>query len=312
MGTNSSIEWTTHTFNPWSGCVKVSPACANCYAANLPPGMRRHAVWGADTPRIPASESYWRQPIAWDRAAAKAGERHRVFCASTADVFEARADLDPARLRLFKLIEATPNLDWLLLTKRPDFMAEWFRARVGGFRWPANAWAGTTVEDQKRADERIPHLLRVPARVRFLSMEPLLGPVDLTTVCSVERGAEYEYDALRGRVYHDNGTDMQPRVDWVIVGGESGRSARPTDPVWVRSLRDQCLAAGVAFHFKQWGCWAPLEARPGVGWFTPDGVRRVGIIQEPGERSPMWRLDKHEAGRLLDGRTWDELPRVEA
>jgi protein gp37 len=127
----TKISWAHYTMNPWSGCAKVSPACANCYAATLPPSMRRGAVWGADTARIPASESYWQGPIAWDRKAAKAGERHRVFCASTADVFEARPDLDEARLRLFKLIEATPNLDWLLLTKRPDHMAEWFRTRAG-------------------------------------------------------------------------------------------------------------------------------------------------------------------------------------
>lgn len=292
----TKISWAHYTMNPWSGCVKVSPACANCYAANLPPSMRRGAEWGADTPRVPASESYWQGPIAWDRKAAKAGERHRVFCASTADVFEARADLDPARARLFRLIENTPNLDWLLLTKRPDHMAEWFRAQVGGFRWPANAWAGATVEDQRRADERIPHLLRVPARVRFLSMEPLLGAVDVRPWVNPVR--------------FPDGTALNP-VNWIIAGGESGHNARPSDPVWIRALRDQCLAAGVAFHFKQWGEWAPAHQIVAGVW----EARLDGEERRPCPRTyrwddvtESWCVGKRAAGRLLDGRTWDEVP----
>lgn len=179
MAEITAISWTNHTFNPWSGCVKVSAGCANCYAANLPPAMRRGAEWGKDSPRIPAGEDYWRQPLAWERAAIKAGERRRVFCASTADVFEARDDLDPARARLFALIEATPGLDWLLTTKRADEImrrvpASWRH------RFPRNVWMLVSVEDQRAANERIPHLLKVPAWVRGLSMEPLLGPVDLS------------------------------------------------------------------------------------------------------------------------------------
>lgn len=222
MGTDTKIEWAHHTFNPWSGCEKVSAGCANCYAAALPPGMRRGAEWGKDRPRVVASESYWRQPLTWNRAAAKAGERHRVFCASTADVFEANEELDDDRARLFFLIKVTPHLDWLLLTKRPEYAVEWWRRQTGQ-AWPANAWIGTSVEDQAAADARIPHLLKLPARVRFLSMEPLLGAVapDLTG------------------------------ISWVIVGGESGRRARPMHPEWARSLRDQCTAAGVAFFMKQ-------------------------------------------------------------
>ena len=159
MSENSKIEWTDHTFNPWSGCVKVSPACQHCYAAALPPAYRRNAVWGAHTDRMPASDSYWAQPLAWDRKARKEGVRRRVFCASTADVFEDRADLDPLRERLWDLIQKTPNLDWLLLTKRPEVMFKWSQSHP----WPVNAWAGTTVESQDWADRRIPWLLRVPA-----------------------------------------------------------------------------------------------------------------------------------------------------
>jgi protein gp37 len=286
---NSKIEWTNHTFNPWSGCVKVSEACANCYAANLPPAMRRHAEWGADTPRIPASEAYWKGPLAWNKAAEKAGVRARVFCASVADVFEDRADLDVWRERLWALIAETPWLDWLLLTKRPHVMARWAEAHP----WPVNAWAGATVENQKRT-ERIDDLRKVPARVRFLSMEPLGGPVALD---------------LHG-------------IHWVIVGGESGHRAKPMHPAWARSLRDQCVAAGVAFHFKQWGEWAPIEAPAGggpQGWGWSDGSGRGAIKQDGHGRPEMhrWkdglgshaRVGKVEAGRGLDGRTWDEFPR---
>lgn len=179
-------------------------------------------------------------------------ESARVFCASLSDVFEnyqgdgsapdRPLNLDPWRHDLFDLIEKTANLEWLLLTKRPQNAVKFLRKRL-----PGNVWIGTSVEDQKAADQRIPHLAGIPAKVRFLSCEPLLGPLDLRP-------------HLAG-------------VDWVIVGGEAGRSPRPMDPDWVRDIRDQCVAAGVSFHFKQWG----------------------------GRK-------KKEAGRILDGRTWDEFP----
>lgn len=230
MSEYSHISWTNATFNPWSGCVKISPACTFCYAAALPPSMRRGAEWGKDTPRIPASEAYWREPVKWNAKAAKKGERVRVFCASVADVFEARDDLDGYRARLWALIEATPSLDWLLLTKRPEEImrripAEW---RDG---LPPNVWAGTTVENQKYADERIGHLVTVPARVRWLSMEPLCGPVDLT--------------------------EYLDRLQWIVAGGESGHGARASDVQWYRDLRMQTGCEGVAFHMKQLGSvWA--------------------------------------------------------
>lgn len=287
MGTDTKIEWAHHTFNPWSGCEKVSAGCANCYAAALPPGMRRGAEWGKDRPRVVASESYWRQPLTWNRAAAKAGERHRVFCASTADVFEANEELDDDRARLFFLVQVTPHLDWLLLTKRPEYAVEWWRRQTGQ-AWPANAWIGTSVEDQRAADARIPHLLKLPARVRFLSMEPLLGAVapDLTG------------------------------ISWVIVGGESGRHARPMHPDWARALRDQCTAAGVAFFFKQWGEWLPIDQDSPAG-VPASAVRNIdadGTNQDDGRylwNSPnacMRRIGKAAAGRLLDGREWSEVP----
>ena len=279
MAANTKIEWAHDTFNPWTGCAKVSPACQHCYAE----GFARFphiGTWGASGARMRTSDANWKKPLAWDRQAKAAGTRRRVFCASLADVFEDRADLDPMRADLWRLIKQTPSLDWLLLTKRPARMASW-AAEHG---WPENAWAGTTVEDQRRADERIPALLQVPARVRFLSMEPLLGPVDLSG-------------------YTMGGVPAVP-LHWVIAGGESGPNARPMHPEWVRSLRDQCIRADVPFHFKQWGEWAPdcLCEKPGACRTTP---RPAGTC--PG--GVMFRCGKHRAGRLLDGRAWDEVPR---
>jgi protein gp37 len=219
--------------------------------------MRRHAVWGPNEPRVEASESYWQLPARWNRAAEKAGERRRVFCASVADVFEDRSDLDPIRERLWGLIEDSPNLDWLLLTKRPAKMARWAETHP----WPANAWAGASVENQEAADERIPYLLRVPARVRFLSCEPLLGPVDLEKLwchcCETDEHVRYNPGAQPWCIECDSevgpaswldpcADERQAGINWVIVGGESGRKARPMHPDWARTLRDQCVGAGVA------------------------------------------------------------------
>lgn len=321
MSETTGISWTDHTFNPWSGCTKVSPACANCYAANLPPSMRRGAAWGPNAERVPASDAYWREPLKWNRRAEKTGTPELVFCASVADVFEDRSDLDPWRERLWTLIAETPHLRWLLLTKRPERMARWADAHP----WPVNAWAGTTVEDQERANERIPWLLRVPAPVRFLSCEPLLGAVDLERIRLA--GGRVAVDVLRGW----GPTNVTPRqkladgaVSWVIAGGESGHRARPMHPAWARSLRDQCAAADVPFHFKQWGEWAPgedVEAN-GTDWtgmyeenpddggapkhYWPDGTlhgRRC-----PGMDTGVLRVGKKRAGRLLDGVLHDARP----
>lgn len=352
MSANTSISWTHHTFNPWSGCAKISAGCTNCYAANLPPAMRRHAVWGEGGERIPASESYWRQPLTWDRAAAKLGKRHRVFCASVADVFEAREDLDAWRDRLMALIALTPNLDWQLLTKRPEYAASYlsrpdlyrrildaapffrFTPGSGGIRrasdrmgigisdptdlatWWPNLWIGTSVEDQRAADERSPHLLKIPVRVRFLSMEPLLGPVDLGAIpvedmrpiCGWTQTPENarpkgpaHVNVLSGLT--DTGHTLKSTINWVIVGGESGHKARPMNPAWARSIRDQCVAAGVPFHFKQWGEWTPEIS--GIDLNDADDKNAVHRFDD---EEIVVRVGKHNAGRLLDGRTWDQLP----
>ncbi len=269
----TKIEWCDFTMNPWIGCSKVSPGCANCYAEALNHRWG-HSNWGPGVPRRVTSPSYWQQPLKWNRAAEKAGERHRVFCGSLCDVMDSEAPIG-ARSWLLALIEATPHLDWLLLTKRPEL---WAYSRL-----PPNVWVGVTVENQEQADKRIPLLMRIPARVKFLSMEPLLGFVDL--------------HRWLGTAYQDH------RFHWCIVGGESGPKARPMHPDWARSLHDQCAAAGVAFLFKQWGNWAPVEHGHDFDIpMHPDGRWYEGLLPEHAiDWQRMKRVGKKAAGRLLDG-----------
>jgi protein gp37 len=250
MGENTKIEWATHTFNPWTGCTKVSPACKNCYAEAW--AKRSGLVkWGDTVERRRTSDANWREPVKWNSRAREAGERPRVFCASLADVFENRPELTPWRADLLKLIYDTPHLDWLLLTKRPenwrdaiDEACEYAHGDTWESMWtqgeaPENVWIGATVENQEQADKRIPELLKIPARVRFLSCEPLLGPIQLGVSFVGGSFALYDYGEP-GSKFH-----------WVIAGGESGPRARPLHPDWARSLRDQCKAAGVPFFMKQ-------------------------------------------------------------
>lgn len=268
MAKNSRIEWTNHTFNPWWGCVKVSEACKHCYAESWAKRVGKD-VWGIKAPRRFFGEKHWSEPLRWNADAERVGLRARVFCASMADVFEDRRDLDESRDRLWMLIEATPWLDWLLLTKRPEAairLAPWKRV------WPANVWLGTTVENQHRAAERLPVLKEIPAVVRFISAEPLLDAVNLTP--------------------------WLPWLDWVITGGESGAKARPSSPSWFLSLMNQCMAADVAFHFKQWGDWAP-----------GDGIALAKArAEQAADGTTMLRIGKKAAGRLLDGSIWDGVP----
>lgn len=260
MGEQTGIEWCHHTFNPWLGCVKVSEGCQHCYAETQHKRMPFGRLWGPGSARHVTSDSYWRQPLKWQEAAQKAGERRRVFCGSMCDVFEDHPVAWEQRNALWRLVLATPGLDWLLLTKRPENMVRMTppKWREG---WPAHVWAMTTVENQARAEERIPHLLRVPARVLGLSVEPMLGPVDLAHIgLRREPGTDREHwtDALAGCAFACDGhaeVDVAlPRaIGWVICGGESGHHARPMNPPWVQDLLAQCHAAEVPFFFKQWG-----------------------------------------------------------
>jgi protein gp37 len=279
MGESTAIAWTDHTFNPWMGCTKVSPGCDNCYAEAL--GKRTGRVdWGDEAERVPTSDAYWRNPIKWNTAAEAARQRHRVFCASLADVFEDRDDLHSLRLRLWALVESTPWLDWQVLTKRPENVHGLVMERWNFGGWPHNLWIGTTVEDQERAEQRIPVLLTIPAPVRFLSCEPLLGPLDLGLVDHSSH--ERDYDGGYTYICLDCSTEDESvrwfvrdptPIQWVICGGESGPGYRPLDLDHARSLRDQCVAGGVPFFFKQ------------VGGRTPKA-----------------------GGDVLDGQTWKQFP----
>lgn len=239
MGENSGIQWTHHTFNAWEGCQRVSPGCEHCYAEARDQRFTGGKHWGPNGVRRRTSAANWKKPLAWNKRAALLGVRERVFCASIADVFEDRPELAPWREELFRLITWTPNLDWLLLTKRPENIARLMPyCEPNGGPYP-NVWLGTTVEDQKRADERIPHLLGAQAAVRFLSCEPLLEPVDLRLfpLSTVVKGREMKASG----------------IDWCIIGGESGREARHFDLAAGRDLVRQCRAAGVAPFVKQLG-----------------------------------------------------------
>lgn len=220
MGENSDIAWCSHTFNPWMGCAYASPGCAHCYARQFAEVRYGWVRFGGHGTRKRTSDANWRQPLAWNRKAEREGQRQKVFCASLADVFEDRAELVPWREDVFRLMAQTPNLDWLLLTKRPQNI----KRMMPKDGLPPNVWLGTTVEIQQVARRRITALKAIPSAVHFLSCEPLLGPLP-----------DLDLDG----------------IGWVIVGGESGPGARPLNLDWVRDLRDQCQRSKAAFSFKQ-------------------------------------------------------------
>lgn len=254
MAETTEISWAHSTFNPWIGCTRVSPGCDHCYAAALMDERYGRVKWGAGEAR--SRTKTWDQPLRWNKQAAASGEPWRVFCASLADVFDNEV---PGEWRqdLGQLICDTPHLTWMLLTKRignvPAMMER-------DFRWehcPGNVWLGATVVNQAEADRDIPKLLEADARLRWLSMEPLLGPVDLRDPPNDIGEPRYSY----------LDEELERRIDWVIVGGESGRTPRPMDPKWAQSIRDQCVRHGVPFHFKQWG-----GTRPKSNGHLLDGV----------------------------------------
>ncbi|KJV07994.1 phage Gp37/Gp68 family protein [Methylocucumis oryzae] len=296
---NSKIQWCDHTFNPWLGCTKVSPACDNCYAESWAKRTGQSGLWQGE--RKKTSDNYWRQPYKWhdflnrnnnawemfkyahdltDEELIARGfippHRERVFCASLADVFDNKAQ-DEWRQELFAVIEDCYSLDWLLLTKRignakrmlPDNWRDGYH----------NAWLGITICNQKEADRDIPKLLSIPAKIRFLSIEPMLGPINL---------------------------NMFDGIDWVIVGGESGNNARPMPLKWVRSIRDQCIEKGIPFFFKQWGEWIPINQEA-----CPDctiGKRHYIPLGD----CVMYKIGKKKTGNILDGEEWAQFPIVKS
>lgn len=266
----TNIEWADFTFNPWIGCANVSAGCVFCYARILS-DRYGWAEWGKTTPRKEMSANYWKQPAAWNRKAIREGWNPLVFCSSLADVFEDHPQVRPIRPRLWNTIELTPALIWLLLSKRPENILDMVPA-AWLHTWPANVWIGTTTENQDEAERRLDILLKVPAPVRFVSAEPLVGPVGLSPWLGPDK------------------------ISWVIAGGESGKKEekiRPAFPEWFRTIRDDCAQAQVPFLFKQWGDWAPVAHGPRRG--APTETR-------PGLET-VQRVGKKTAGSLLDGRT---------
>ena len=267
----TKIQWVDYTFNPWWGCVQISPACDHCYAMvmarRLGGRLFGHAVeWGPGGRRGYIADEKWDEPLRWDRIAQKRGERHRVFCGSMMDVFEGLREQRPHLERLFRVVEQTPSLDWLLLTKRPNNVKKLAPARL-----PENVWIGTTVENQEWADQRLPHLLGIDCTLRFISVEPMLSRLEL-------------------RPYLGPGPGQ---VNWVIFGGESGSQARGPEAAisWYRDLRDQCSNAGVPIFHKQ------------MGAFRQDGDRLIKL--RPREPRP-----SRGAPAVLDGVSLQQVPVV--
>jgi protein gp37 len=260
MSELTGIEWTDHTFNIAWGCMKVSPGCAHCYADTL---SHRYGfdVWGpaATTERRTFGAKHWNEPLRWNKAAEKAGEARRVFCCSMCDVFEDHPTVDAERAKLWPLIRATPWLDWQLLTKRPERIAANLPGDWGnGYE---NVWLGTSIESMDyiaRADQ----LARVPATVRFLSCEPLLGPLDII--------------------------DVLDRINWVIVGGESGPGARPMHELWAGDLQTQCWLSGVPFFLKQLGGFPDKRGHDAA---VLDGKR---YVEMPESASPSPRPHRND------------------
>lgn len=345
MAENTKIEWCDHTQNFWIGCTKVSKACDRCYAEVSTPSRTMRVGWGPGVPRHRTAPSTWAMPKKWndqhETFFAKHGRRQRVFALSLGDWLDNEVPIEWF-VDMLEVVRTTPNLDWLLLTKRIGMwrnrleaaaqalaqgnaegvghLRDWIAAWLDG-KPPANVWAGATICNEPEADRDIPKLLAVPARVRFLSIEPLLGPIELGLQCEnwsddivmdPETGAR---ECCRACDFTGIGND----IDWVIVGGESGHGARPMHPDWARSLRDQCQAAGVPFLFKQWGEHDLSYDRDRD---DPDYRRCDAVARQPGRWINLagghgfngervhyaHKVGKKAAGRLLDGRTWDEVP----
>jgi protein gp37 len=351
MPKNTNIEWTDDTWNPIRGCSRVSEGCRNCYAEGIAyrfsgPGKPYEGLVtiGADGQRrqqwngqIKFVESALLEPLRWKKP-------RRIFVNSMSDLFHANVT-DEMRDRIFAAMALCPQHTFQVLTKRPERMLAYLRTgphasvnlretyigmqvskihleRTGepvsewaGLPLP-NVWLGVSVEDQKTADARIPYLLQTPAAIRYASYEPALGPVDFTAVRLPEwtggLGAP-PIHSLRPdvRQWEPGGSYMATKLDQIIMGGESGRNARPMHPDWARSTRNQCRDAGVAFFFKQWGEWArwePQHPASDVKYMKADGTLHEDPVFAGATSAPVVRVGKKRAGHLLDGVEHFEFP----
>lgn len=346
MADQTNIEWADSTFNPWVGCAKVSAGCKYCYAETLMDHRFKKVTWGFHGIRSRTRPANWHKANLWNDqpfatcagACGWRGElgenefcpncghylketKRLVFCGSLCDIFEDHPpqaeELDEWRRDLWALIEATPNLFWLLLTKRPENIAEMLPDRWALW-FPQNIGFGISAENQEMLVERWATLeanthYHQP-RLLFLSAEPLIGPVDLAPILA-KPAWEIENTGLGNPIW------WKRPPDWVIAGGESGPNARPCHPQWVEKIRDQCREAGIPFMFKQWGEWVPhaagyLQNGKTVGMF-PDGT----IITKPPQIHPknkfskgdyllLSKVGKKEAGRKIGGRQWLQFPKL--
>ena len=318
MSEKSAIEWTMSTWNPVLGCSKVSAGCANCYAIreawkkrNHPSQKVRDAYEGL-VRQLPDGSLNWTGKVAClpDRLEAPLHwkQGRRIFVNSMSDLFHPDVPFTFVAQVWDTMFEATQH-QFQILTKRPERLyefAHWMdKSEFRAIDYP-NVWLGVSVEDQRAADERIPWLLRVPAAVRFLSCEPLLGPIDLEKLHRLD----YSTSAIGEEVYPLAGLRAIPdcdweaaRVDWVITGGESGKGARATHPEWARSLREQCASQDVPFFFKEWGEWLPADQLGSEPRKTENKP-----THEFGDGMFALRLGRFKTGRELDGREWNEYP----
>lgn len=319
----SKIEWTEKVWNPVRGCAPVSEGCRHCYAARfahrfsadgqLYEGLTRMTdhgpVWTGEVREV---REFLNKPLRWKRP-------YRIFVNSMSDLFH--PEVSPVFVdQVLEIMMACPQHIFQVLTKRPERLEEKLYGEdggliraLGGGDYVPNLWLGTSVEDQAALDKRLPELMSIPAAVRWLSMEPLLGPVEIPTEFLT---GEYAVEDHGGAMMEA----MGPRLDWVVVGGESGPNARPMDPAWVRAIRDQCDEFGVPFLFKQWGEWGPVEGELTTkhveGLHYQPGTRELKVLDDQGQAHTYYRLEegwmewlgKHAAGRELDGKIWDEYP----
>lgn len=314
MGEHTAISWCDHTWNPVVGCTKVSPACDGCYAEYLMDERFGRVKWGKPGQKgtlAKTSARTWYDPIRWQRKAEAIGTRPFVFCASLADIFDNQ--WDPAwRAEAFDVMRRTPRLVYLLLTKRPQNIVDLSR-EAGGL--PPNAAIGTTVEDQKRADQNVPTLLAAQDALKplfsFVSCEPLIGPISFKGT-SPDGRRQWDWLAGMSATMHSDGPDFDygPALGWVITGGETDQGAhraRPTHPDWFRSLRNQAAAAGIPFHHKQNGEWIGGDQIP-EDETIPSGISNDCGIAGADDNRRVWRVGRHRSGRFLDGVLHDARP----
>lgn len=287
----SKIEWTGKTWNPVSGCTKISQGCKNCYAESMANRLQKMGTKGYENGfKLTVQPDRLNDPLKWKKP-------QTIFVCSMADLFHEDVSFGYID-SVMQVIEQCPQHTFQILTKRAKNMREFFESRTA----PKNVWLGVTCENQETADERIPHLLNIKASVRFLSIEPMLGAIDLT-MCQDQNYPHVHHNYLSAT------GNFGKIINWVIVGGESGHKARPMNPAWARSIRDQCLAENVPFFFKQWGEWVTSDQDADFAKVSLSTDQTI-IDNTGAVPKAVYKVGKKRAGRLLDGVLHDAIPKV--